>query len=156
MGLIFSPHTLVFPSKGGIPSPGSFAALLKYAPVAVCFFNVFSLARFILQVLLLKVSRIKFSKSARKLKSMQSAQISRWTWAPLGNSSLTWRTNLNHLQVNNCSSSREVSFQVELAWTYLEGARTPGVSEGRVGVRRMGPSSFQWCPVTGQGAMGTN
>ena len=22
--------------------------------------------------------------------------------------------------------------------------------------RRMGPSSFQWCPVTGQGAMGTN
>jgi len=24
------------------------------------------------------------------------------------------------------------------------------------GVRRMGPSSFQWCPVTGQGAMGTN
>jgi len=26
----------------------------------------------------------------------------------------------------------------------------------RVGVRRMGPNSFQWCPVTGQGAMGTN
>jgi len=26
----------------------------------------------------------------------------------------------------------------------------------RVGVRRMGPSSFQWCPATGQGAMGTN
>jgi len=26
----------------------------------------------------------------------------------------------------------------------------------RVGVRRMGPSSSQWCPVTGQGAMGTN
>ena len=26
----------------------------------------------------------------------------------------------------------------------------------RVGVRRMGPSSFQWCPVTGQGVMGTN
>jgi len=25
-----------------------------------------------------------------------------------------------------------------------------------VGVRRMGPSSFQWCPATGQGAMGTN
>ena len=25
----------------------------------------------------------------------------------------------------------------------------------RVGVRRMGPSSFQWCPATGQGAMGT-
>ena len=26
----------------------------------------------------------------------------------------------------------------------------------RVGVRRMGPSSCQWCPVTGQGAMGPN
>ena len=26
----------------------------------------------------------------------------------------------------------------------------------RVGVRRTGPSSFQWCPATGQGAMGTN
>ena len=26
----------------------------------------------------------------------------------------------------------------------------------RVGVRRMEPDSFQWCPVTGQGAMGTN
>ena len=26
----------------------------------------------------------------------------------------------------------------------------------RVGVRRTGPDSFQWCPVTGQGAMGTN
>ena len=26
----------------------------------------------------------------------------------------------------------------------------------RVGVRRMGPSSFQWCPVTGQGATSTN
>ena len=26
----------------------------------------------------------------------------------------------------------------------------------RVGVRRMGPSSFQWCPATGQGALGTN
>ena len=26
----------------------------------------------------------------------------------------------------------------------------------RVGVRRMGPNSSQWCPVTGQGAMGTN
>ena len=25
-----------------------------------------------------------------------------------------------------------------------------------VGVRRMGPGSFQWCPATGQGAMGTN
>ena len=26
----------------------------------------------------------------------------------------------------------------------------------RVGVRRMGPNSFQWCPATGQGATGTN
>jgi len=26
----------------------------------------------------------------------------------------------------------------------------------RVGVRRMGPNSFQWCPATEQGAMGTN
>ena len=26
----------------------------------------------------------------------------------------------------------------------------------RVGVRRTGPDSFQWCPVTGQGATGTN
>jgi len=26
----------------------------------------------------------------------------------------------------------------------------------RVGVRRMDPNSFQWCPVTGQGATGTN
>jgi len=26
----------------------------------------------------------------------------------------------------------------------------------RVGVRRMGPDSFQWCPATGQGAAGTN
>jgi len=25
----------------------------------------------------------------------------------------------------------------------------------RVGVSRMGPNSFQWCPVTGQGVMGT-
>jgi len=25
-----------------------------------------------------------------------------------------------------------------------------------MGVRRMGPSSFQWCPATGQGATGTN
>jgi len=24
------------------------------------------------------------------------------------------------------------------------------------GVRRMGPNSFQWCPVIGQGATGTN
>jgi len=26
----------------------------------------------------------------------------------------------------------------------------------KVGVKRMGPSSFQWCPATGQGATGTN
>jgi len=26
----------------------------------------------------------------------------------------------------------------------------------RVGVRRTGPDPFQWCPETGQGAMGTN
>jgi len=26
----------------------------------------------------------------------------------------------------------------------------------RVGVKRMGPDSFQWCPATGQGATGTN
>ena len=26
----------------------------------------------------------------------------------------------------------------------------------RANVKRMGPGSFQWCPVTGQGAMGTN
>jgi len=26
----------------------------------------------------------------------------------------------------------------------------------RVGVKRMGPNSFQWCPVAGQRAMGTN
>jgi len=26
----------------------------------------------------------------------------------------------------------------------------------RVGVRRMGPNSFQWCPATGQGTTGTN
>jgi len=26
----------------------------------------------------------------------------------------------------------------------------------RVGVRRMGPDSLQWCPATGQGTMGTN
>ena len=26
----------------------------------------------------------------------------------------------------------------------------------RVGARRTGPNSFQWCPATGQGAMGTN
>jgi len=26
----------------------------------------------------------------------------------------------------------------------------------RVGVNRMQPDSFQWCPATGQGAMGTN
>jgi len=25
-----------------------------------------------------------------------------------------------------------------------------------VGVQMMGPDSFQWCPATGEGAMGTN
>ena len=30
------------------------------------------------------------------------------------------------------------------------------INISRVGVRRMGPDSFQWCPVTGQGATGTN
>lgn len=127
--LICSPHTLIFLSYGGIPSPRSFAVFLKHAPLAVWFFNVFPFAHFILQVLPLKVSQTKFSKSARKLKSMQSAQISRWTWAPLGNSSLTWRTNLNHLQVNDSSSSWNVSFQVELAWTCREQAGTSGASE---------------------------
>jgi len=28
--------------------------------------------------------------------------------------------------------------------------------KSRVGVRRMGPNAFQWCPVTGQEAVGTN
>jgi len=26
------------------------------------------------------------------------------------------------------------------------------INTSRVGVRRVGPDSFQWCPVTGQGA----
>jgi len=30
------------------------------------------------------------------------------------------------------------------------------INFSRVGVRRMGPNSFQWCPVTGEGTMGTN
>jgi len=30
------------------------------------------------------------------------------------------------------------------------------INISRVGVRRIGPNSFQWCPATGQGAMGTN
>jgi len=40
----------------------------------------------------------------------------------------------------------------------LEKRRLRGdlINISRVGVRRMGPNSFQWCPVTGQGAMGTN
>jgi len=29
------------------------------------------------------------------------------------------------------------------------------INISRVGVRRTGPDPFQWCPVTGQGAMGT-
>ena len=38
----------------------------------------------------------------------------------------------------------------------LRGSLEMPVNILRVGVRRMGPSSFQWCPVTGQGAMGAN
>ena len=30
------------------------------------------------------------------------------------------------------------------------------INISRVGVRRTGPDSFQWCPATGQGATGTN
>ena len=30
------------------------------------------------------------------------------------------------------------------------------INISRVGVKRMGPDSFQWCPVTGQRAVGTN
>jgi len=30
------------------------------------------------------------------------------------------------------------------------------INISRVGVRRMGPNSFRWCPATGQGATGTN
>jgi len=29
------------------------------------------------------------------------------------------------------------------------------INISRVGVKRMGPDSFQWCPATGQRAMGT-
>ena len=37
-------------------------------------------------------------------------------------------------------------------------ARGPNmlINIARVGVRRMGPNCFQWCPATGQEAMGTN
>ena len=38
----------------------------------------------------------------------------------------------------------------------LKGALQMSINICRVGVRRMGPDSFQWCPATGQGAMGTN
>ena len=31
-----------------------------------------------------------------------------------------------------------------------------GVNILRVGIKRMGPDSFQWCPATGQVATGTN
>ena len=37
-----------------------------------------------------------------------------------------------------------------------EGTLEMPTNISRVDVKRMGPSSFQWCPVTGQGAMGTN
>ena len=30
------------------------------------------------------------------------------------------------------------------------------INISRVGIRRMGPDSFQWCPATGQGSTGTN
>jgi len=55
-----------------------------------------------------------------------------------------------------------------ILWGKAEGAGLVQPEEGwegtlemlinicRVGVRRMGPDSFQWCPATGQGAMGTN
>ena len=43
----------------------------------------------------------------------------------------------------------------------LEKRRLRGISSmltniSKMGVKRMGPDSFQWCPITGQGAMGTN
>jgi len=46
----------------------------------------------------------------------------------------------------------------ELGWFSLKKRRLRKdlINISRVGVRRMGPDSFQWCPVTGQGAMGTN
>jgi len=34
--------------------------------------------------------------------------------------------------------------------------RTMLINISRVGVRRMGPDPFQWCPATEEGAMGTN
>jgi len=37
-----------------------------------------------------------------------------------------------------------------------EGTLEMPINICRVGVRRMGPDSVQWCPVTGQGAMSTN
>ena len=49
----------------------------------------------------------------------------------------------------------------ELALFSLKKRRLPGDLTNaykflRVGVRRMEPNSSQWCPATGQGAMGTN
>ena len=46
----------------------------------------------------------------------------------------------------------------ELSLFSLEKRRPRGhlISILGAGVKRMGPDSFQWCPVTGQGAMGTN
>jgi len=38
----------------------------------------------------------------------------------------------------------------------LKGVFTKAYNMLRVGVKRMGPDCFLWCPATGQGAMGTN
>jgi len=43
----------------------------------------------------------------------------------------------------------------ELGLFSLEKAERGPSKDLKVGVRRMGPNSFQWCPATGQGAMGT-
>jgi len=46
----------------------------------------------------------------------------------------------------------------ELGLLSLEKSRLRGDLRNifRVDVRMMGPDSFQWCPLTGQGATGTN
>ena len=38
----------------------------------------------------------------------------------------------------------------------LRGVASMSVNACREGAKRTGPGSFQWCPVTGQGATGTN